>query len=554
MIGDADLKNANTVKRANPAGSVTMGVLFDVDGTLCRQRLLRLIIGAHFVLAVATRRTKAVREIQIIAHYRRALERLRDRPSVKITRGLQLSIAAKTTRTPIHAVKRCIRYWTEQLPLRFLPICARRDLIRLITRWQRLGVPLGVYSDYPAEDKLEGLGIRSAFRTVVCSTDPDVGTVKPHPRGFHLAAAKLGLRPANLTYVGDREDLDALGAAKAGMQAVIVGRTCSQARPAADSTKALRRLDARLERMFAPPEAKRCWACSSPHPRRFRPLTIRRPVDAESVRITDNTYGQTAALRECRHCGLVFADPLPHPNLPGLYKDMADPAYQANAGARRVQMRRLLDLSQQCHPKAQSLLDVGAATGLLSSEAMARGLRVDGVEPSRWCVETAARANGVRLLLGTLEECSDRLGRYDLVTLIDVLEHVSDPLSLIERAAAKLARAGRLVIVTIDAASVAARLMGRFWWHHRPAHVCYFSRRAMRAALRSRGLRVLADLPVGRRFSLAYLCLRTRRYVPFAPLRPLLKKLSGAKLLQRCELDLNLRDSRMFVAARKADT
>jgi len=555
MIGDVSLESANTVKQADAAASATMGVLFDVDGTLYRQWPLHLTMCAHFVLAVATGGKKAVRDIRIISHYRRAQEQLRaHEPAGSITPELQVSIAARTSRVPADVAGASIRYWTEQLPLRFLSACARRDVIRFVTRWKRLGVPMGVYSDYPSEDKLRRLGIRSAFRAVVCSTDPDVGAFKPHPRGFHVAAAKPGLQPVNVTYVGDREDLDALGAAKAGMHAVIVGPKRSQAGPAEDPTRALRLLDGRLSKTFAPPGAKRCWACCSPGPRKFRSSTIRRPIDAESVRITDNAYGQTAALRECRHCGLVFADPLPHPDLPSLYKDMADPAYQASSAARRIQMRRLLDLAQQYHPKAQSVLDIGAATGLLSSEALVRGLRVDGVEPSRWCVETAASANGIHLLWGTLEECSERLGRYDLVMLVDVLEHVSDPLSLIEHGAARLACGGRLVIVTVDVASPAARLMGRFWWHHRPAHVCYFSRRAMHAALRSRGLRVLADLPVARRFPLSYLCRRLAQYMPLPPASSILKKLSGAQLLQGSEVDLKLRDSRMFIAGKKSET
>lgn len=554
MIGDASLDSANAVKPTDAAAPAIMGVLFDVDGTLYSQGALRLIMCAHFVLAVAARPRKAVRDIRVIAHYRRAQEWLRGhQAATRITPEMQVSIAARTSRVPVHVAGASIRYWTEQLPLRFLPACARRDVIGSITRWQRLGVPMGVYSDYPSEEKLKRLGVRPAFRAVVCSSDPDVGAFKPHPRGFRVAAAKLGLRPVNVTYVGDREDLDALGAAKAGMQAVIVGRERSQAAHGSGSTKAQRRLDRWLTRRFAPPEARRCWACSWPGARKFRPSTLRRSINVDSVRITDNAYGQTAALRECRHCGLVFTDPLPHPDLPGLYKDMADPAYQASAGARRAQMRRLLDVAQQYHPEAQSLLDVGAATGLLLSEALARGLRADGVEPSRWCVETAAIANGVRLLWGTLEECSGRLGRYDLVMLVDVLEHVSDPVSLMDHAAARLARGGRLVIVTVDIASIAARLMGRFWWHHRPAHVCYFSRRAMHAALRRRGLQVLADLPVSRRFPLSYLCQRLTQYMPFPLAETVLKKLSGAKALRKSEVDLKLRDSRMFIAGKKSE-
>jgi 2-polyprenyl-3-methyl-5-hydroxy-6-metoxy-1,4-benzoquinol methylase len=104
-------------------------------------------------------------------------------------------------------------------------------------------------------------------------------------------------------------------------------------------------------------------------------------------------------------------------------------------------MRRLLDQLLKSRPTAETLLDVGAGTGLLVAEARARGLKAEGVEPSRWCVETALAVNQVDLLCGTVQELRDRLGRYDLLTLIDVIEHTVDPAGLLREAAALLSPA-----------------------------------------------------------------------------------------------------------------
>jgi len=298
-------------------------------------------------------------------------------------------------------------------------------------------------------------------------------------------------------------------------------------------------------------EQKRCWICSASSTRRFRPSTIRRRITSESVRVSDSAYGQTAALRVCRRCGFVFADELPCANLVNLYRDMSDPEYLASSPARRVQVRRLLDVAISHHPRPRTLLDVGAGIGLLVSEALARGLHAEGVEPSVWCVETAARVNHVKLLCGTLEDCSARLGTYDLVLLVDVVEHTDAPLRLVEKAVEKLAINGRMVIVTPDIGSLAARLMGRWWWHHRVAHVCYFNRVSMRHALKICGLEVLTDIPSGWRFPLPYLCKRLAQYVSVAPARRLLNAAARSNLLSRCEVNVNLGDSRMFIAKSK---
>jgi len=305
------------------------------------------------------------------------------------------------------------------------------------------------------------------------------------------------------------------------------------------------------EQTSPPSAAARCWLCGSAATGMFRRSTLHRRPDAAAVRITDAGYGRTAALRRCRSCGFVFADELPAADLAALYRQMRDPGYQAGQHARRVQMRRLLDAAQASRPGAASLLDVGAGTGLLVAEALARGLAAEGVEPSRWCVEAARRDNGVLLRCGTLRELAAELaGPYDIVMLVDVVEHTADPLGMLRAAAALTAGDGRLVVVTPDIGSPPARLAGRFWWHHRAGHVCYFTRRSMRHALRACGMEAVADRPAGWRFEAAYLAQRLAALVGIGPETPLGRRLGRWSVLAGRQVDLNLHDSRMFIAAR----
>lgn len=487
----------------------------------------------------------------MIKSFRRAMEQLRRSNNDRMfSPEAQLQATAAATGLSVQAVEACVKYWMEVSPLPFLSLCARRGLIRNIRHWHCLGVPMGVYSDYPAEDKVRQLGLASVFKTVVSSSDPEVRALKPHPRGLKVAAGRLGTPPLNTIYVGDRDDVDGIAAARAGMRAALAGRrrgskTCVRAPLTLDA------LDSHLRESCTSSEQKRCWICSAPSTSSFRSSTIRHSITSESVRVSNSDYGQTAALRVCRRCGFVFAEELPCPNLVNLYRNMSDPEYLASSTARLVQFRRLLDEAIRRHPEARTLLDVGAGLGMLVSEALARGLHAEGVEPSMWCVETAARVSGVKLLCGTLEDVSDSLGTYDLVLLVDVIEHTDAPLRLIEKAAEKLATNGRMVIVTPDIGSLAARLMGKWWWHHRIAHVCYFGRASIRRALNICGLEVLTDIPWGWRFPVPYLCRRLARYMPFDPGRKLLEAAARSKLMSGREIDLNLFDSRLFIAARK---
>jgi HAD superfamily hydrolase (TIGR01549 family) len=57
----------------------------------------------------------------------------------------------------------------------------------------------------------------------------DHGWMKPDPQPFLAAIASLDLKPEEIVYVGDREDIDIEGAHSVGMQAIYVGGMCEVA-------------------------------------------------------------------------------------------------------------------------------------------------------------------------------------------------------------------------------------------------------------------------------------------------------------------------------------
>lgn len=73
------------------------------------------------------------------------------------------------------------------------------------------------------ERKLAALGIRGRFEAVLCADE--LGHAKPAAEAFGSACKALGLTPAEVVYVGDKLDIDALGARDAGLAAVWLDRT-----------------------------------------------------------------------------------------------------------------------------------------------------------------------------------------------------------------------------------------------------------------------------------------------------------------------------------------
>ncbi|MFM8303370.1 MAG: class I SAM-dependent methyltransferase [Actinomycetota bacterium] len=258
----------------------------------------------------------------------------------------------------------------------------------------------------------------------------------------------------------------------------------------------------------------------------------------EDLAITDRRYGTTLALWACP-CGFRFADLAAVPDLTSLYGVLDDPAYEDGHETRLAQQRVLLERLRASAPAACTLLDVGAANGLLVEAATAAGIDAVGVEPSASLAE-AARARGFDVRTGVLPRSDLLARRFDLVTCVDVVEHVADPVGLLEACRAQLTEDGRLLVVTPDAASLAARLLGRRWWHLRVAHVGYFTRRTLTDALGRAGLDAEIWWRPGWVFETGYLVQRVGSYVP--PVARVADRWGDRRLL-RASVPLNLFDS-----------
>ncbi len=247
----------------------------------------------------------------------------------------------------------------------------------------------------------------------------------------------------------------------------------------------------------------------------------------------------------CAECGALQQTALRgQRDLSELYREMRDDAYLVEEAGRRRTARLLLQRIA-VHAKNGRLLDVGCGPGLLLDEARTCGFETVGLEMSR-ASAAHARALGLDVREHTLDElAADE--RFDVIALVDVLEHLADPRDAIARCHEHLAPGGVLCVVTPDPSSATARLAGPRWWGLVPAHSYLLPRRTLIELLTASGLVVVADRPFVRSFSLSYwlsgLAGRT------AGLRALGDAFEGSSLARQ-RLSLSLGDERAVLAAR----
>jgi HAD superfamily hydrolase (TIGR01549 family) len=204
-------------------------VLLDVDGTLYHQDALRCLIAfelSALPLAKGSYRL-AVHVWRVLRCFRRVREELRrlGSPTTSLAE-LQYVETAKRTGTDPAEVEQIVAEWIDQRPLKYLRLCRRCGIEGFLAFLESKAVHIGVFSDYPTLNKLQALGLSCRTMLALCATDPDINAFKPHPKGFLRACATWGLPPEEVLYVGDRSEVDAIGAAAAGMRcAILIRRT-----------------------------------------------------------------------------------------------------------------------------------------------------------------------------------------------------------------------------------------------------------------------------------------------------------------------------------------
>lgn len=226
--------------------------------------------------------------------------------------------------------------------------------------------------------------------------------------------------------------------------------------------------------------------------------------DPSAFRPSCHRVGEHGDLYRCGDCGTVHQPSLPHgPELLDLYREMSDDGYLSEEEGRRRTARRLLDLLEAHVPRGR-LLEVGCGHGLLLDEARRRGYDVEGLELSVEAARYAREKLDLPVREIPLEEAAPDGELYDAIVMVDVLEHLDDPVEALDRICARLASGGALLIATPDPSSLMARVAGRRWWCYIPAHLCLIPRKTLRELISARGLMLAEDVPFVLSFTLRY--------------------------------------------------
>ena len=226
-------------------------------------------------------------------------------------------------------------------------------------------------------------------------------------------------------------------------------------------------------------------------------------------------------LVRCLSCGMVYLNPRVKSEIIfNGYSSAVDPVFFEQNEMRirtfRAALQKFMRRFNVKPDSSKSVLDIGCGGGAFPKAAFDLGFSVTGIEPGKWLCEEGRKRYNLDLRPGVLSDYSFDSSSFDLVTLWDVIEHLTAPAQVLEEIHRILKNDGYLLVNYPDHASLARRLLGKKWPFYLNVHLYYFEPGTLSTLLQKCGFEVIERRTYWQTLELGYVMQRATPYIPSA--------------------------------------
>jgi cyclopropane fatty-acyl-phospholipid synthase-like methyltransferase len=153
-------------------------------------------------------------------------------------------------------------------------------------------------------------------------------------------------------------------------------------------------------------------------------------------------------LMECQKCEFCFTKEIPiDPDFfPARYDIQFDPAAEAQNNFKEHILEQSFNLLKKHGRTSGELLDIGCFAGILMRYSEKLGFNSNGVELNPTMADYSKEVLGLNVYKGTILSFPCEEEKYDVITLIDVLEHLLEPREILEKCFKILKPGGQILI------------------------------------------------------------------------------------------------------------
>jgi 2-polyprenyl-3-methyl-5-hydroxy-6-metoxy-1,4-benzoquinol methylase len=202
-------------------------------------------------------------------------------------------------------------------------------------------------------------------------------------------------------------------------------------------------------------------------------------------------FGEQGEYRwmQCGECGCRYVDPMPPAaRIEELYEEYYHPGNLTVPGFVGARLREIVS-GFAGYRRTGRLLDVGFGAGALLEAAEELGWECWGTELDPKALEQGRR-HGWKVTAGELLDLRLPAGEFDVLCMVELIEHVREPSKYLARAHELLREGGLLYVTTPNGGSASSRWLKTAWSvYSAPEHLQLFSPGALRQSLATAGFR-----------------------------------------------------------------
>ena len=260
-------------------------------------------------------------------------------------------------------------------------------------------------------------------------------------------------------------------------------------------------------------------------------------------------------LLQCKSCGFMFVYPQPtKEELDEIYSENYFDEWgskEAENALREIKMKtydkqlREIRKIQDFH----TILDIGCGLGYSLDIAAEKGYKVTGVESNQAVLPEIRKRH--QQVYSDLDQVLASGQKYDLLTLMEVLEHLPDLPGFLSKLSQLMHQNSLVMLTTIDADSGRAKFLGDGWYHIHHDHLWYFTPRICTELFERNGFQVVCIKPADKFFTIRYIAGIISEKTKNKPIKFILHLV--LKIYPKIMLDFNLPPQKegIFMIARK---
>jgi 2-polyprenyl-3-methyl-5-hydroxy-6-metoxy-1,4-benzoquinol methylase len=199
---------------------------------------------------------------------------------------------------------------------------------------------------------------------------------------------------------------------------------------------------------------------------------------------------ERAHLCKCRSCGFIFSRQIPTESE---ILDYYTESYELTSYLSSVTIKRYTELldSFEVHRKTNKILDIGCGNGYILEIAKQRGWEVYGIELTDHSIAICEK-KGIQMLKGPIDINSFPAETFDVITSLEVIEHICTPKKELALLHSFLRKDGIMYVTTPNFNALLRYRLGKDYdVINYPEHLSYYTAKTLRSVFRKSGFRTL---------------------------------------------------------------